>query len=254
MKGIRGLIVAIGLGITGAVLNLMYLTSKSRELGTVEFIGINPEESVPRGAPINVEKHLVPVPVPQPAARNLEKFALKYSDIATVKGLRAVRPLEGGSFLWRDDLRTPPAELDYSQNLRPGEEEVALGVPIDTRSIVPALIEPGNEVSFLAPRAPAESPTPAGGVEPGKPGAGASSEEIERVGPFRVLSVGNRVGRRDVFQAAGLPTTQENVLFVAIRLVNDKIEERGAKLQRLVQAGSGRPLSVLLHAPRTKKE
>jgi len=261
MKGIRGLIVAIGLGITGALLNLIYLTSKSEDLDTVEYIGVNSDVTIPRGTTI-LRQHLVPVKVPQKLARNLEKFAIRYSDISGVAGWRAVRTLEGGSFVWRDDLRTPPAELDFSQNLKPGEEELAWGIPIDSRSIVSALIEPGNEVSFLAPRPPAESPTlaPPGAipgavaVPGGAAGSGGGSDEVERVGPFRVLSVGSRVGRRDVFQAAGLPTAQENVLVVAIRLNNGKLEEKGAKLQRLLQAASFRPLSVLLHAPSTKKE
>jgi len=275
MKGIQGLIVAIGLGITGALLNFIYLANKSGDLEAVAFIGIGPEVRVARGSTI-VREHLVPVEVPQRVARNLEKFAVKFSDVNTVVGQKALRTLEGGSLLLRDDLRTPPAELDFTENLEAGvEEEVARGIPIDSRSIVPSLIEPGNLVSFLAPRVLSESPAVAaplspGGPEPGKPepgkpellrpvpgpgaaGAGSGLEEFEPVGPFRVLSVGSRVGRRDVFQAAGLPSAQENVLVIALRLRNKKLEDPGPRLERLLQSANFRPLSVLLHAPATKK-
>jgi len=271
MKGIQGLIVAIGLGITGALLNFFYLANKSGDLKAVAFIGIGAEVRVARGTTI-LGDHLVRVDVPGKLAGNLEKFAVKYSDVSTVVGQKALRTLEGGSLLMRDDLRTPPAELDFSENLEAGvEEEVARGIPIDSRSIVPSLIEPGNLVSFLAPRVLSESPTVAaplspGGLEPGKPellrpvpgpggaaGAGSGSEEFEPVGPFRVLSVGSRVGRRDVFQAAGLPTAQENVLVIALRLRNKKLVDPGPRLERLLQAANFRPLSVLLHAPATKK-
>jgi hypothetical protein len=269
MKGIQGLIVAIGLGVAGALLNFLYLTSKAGNLKPIGFIGIGPDVRVARGSPIRAD-HLVRVDVPGELARNLEKFAVKYSEVSTVVGQKALRTLEGGSLLMRDDLRTPPAELDFTENLPPDVEEVARGIPIDSRSIVPSLIEPGNLVSFLAPRVPAESPTvaaplPPGGSEPGKPellrpipspgpGGAAGAADFEPVGPFRVLSVGSRVGRRDVFQAAGLPTAQENVLVIALRLRNKKLEEPGPKLERLLQTVNFRPLSVLLHAPATKKE
>jgi len=269
MKGIQGLIVAIGLGITGALLNFIYLANKSGNLEAVAFIGIGDNVRVARGTTI-LGDHLVRVDVPGKLAGNLEKFAVKYSEVSTVVGQRALRTLEGGSLLFRDDLRTPPAELDFSENLLDGVEEVARGIPIDSRSIVPSLIEPGNLVSFLAPRVPAESPAVAaplspGGAEPGKPellrpipgpgaaGAGSGSEEFEPVGPFRVLSVGSRVGRRDVFQAAGLATAQENVLVIALQLKNKKLLDPGPRLERLLQSANVRPLSVLLHAPATKK-
>ena len=49
MKGIHGLIVAIGLGIAGAVFNFSYLSRKSADVERIDFIGIKPDVTVEHG-------------------------------------------------------------------------------------------------------------------------------------------------------------------------------------------------------------
>ena len=56
MKGIQGLIVAIGLGVAGAMFNWAYLASRSSQEATVSFVGIKegqdrqPRRNPPRRA------------------------------------------------------------------------------------------------------------------------------------------------------------------------------------------------------------
>ena len=51
MKGIQGLIIAIGLGIAGALFNFAYLYSRAQKDEAEDFIGIDPKVTVARGEP-----------------------------------------------------------------------------------------------------------------------------------------------------------------------------------------------------------
>ncbi|MGQ9574038.1 MAG: hypothetical protein ACUVUC_01845 [Thermoguttaceae bacterium] len=278
MKGIHGLIVAIGLGIAGALINFAYLYSKSRDVERVGFIGIKPKVTVARGEPLR-EEHLEEVLVPRMSVGNLKDFAVLYSARQTVIGSPVWRTLAGGSLLLQADLRTPPPELSFGQNLKAGVEERAMFVPIDTRRIVPSLIEPGDYVTFLAPGFDG-NPTPAGVASSGpgpasgtsdstdpeaKPGtlrpepAGTGTthrrqpaDGIELIGPFKILSLGNRLGSAEVMRAARIPQTQENVMTILVRLENGKLQPEAARLVRLLEETNYRPLGYLLH-PRTQR-
>jgi|GEM_PF-300878 len=277
MKGIQGLIIAIGLGIAGAILNFAYLVTKSQELETVDFIGVRPEITVNRGNRLT-EDSLQKVSIPRLSAGNLEKFAFPYSALGSVKNEIVYRTLEGGSLVMRSDIKTPVQDLDFGQNAPPGVEERAMGVPIDSKKVVPSLITPGDLVSFVVPRWVSAAPTPAegrpggaespGSAEPGKPGAirpipaagmfggggsaASSSGEVDLIGPFKVLSLGTRVGSAQVAQAYKVSTVQENVMMVLVRIENGKIEPQAVKLLRLMEQSDFRPLGYLLH-PRTQK-
>ncbi len=265
MKGIQGLIVAIGLGIAGALFNFAYLANRSRDVEKVAFIGIKEDKTIGRGELIS-EDSLEPVEIPRRWVGRLEDYAFLWSTRATVVGRRPWRALEGGSLLLRADLKTPPQELVFGVNLPPGVEERAIGVPIDTRKFVTSLVQPGDLVTFILAAGRREGPTLASdaskppAAEKGEPKAASSAgqteapsaEGIEKCGPFKVLSIGNRLGSYDVMMAAKIPQTQEGVMTILVRYENGKMDPQAARLLRHLQQTNSQPLAYELH-PRTQR-
>lgn len=261
MKGIRGLLLAIGFAIAGALVNFVYLAQKSRDVERVAFIGIKPEVEI-HPAEMLLDEHLTKVEIPASAVGNLKDFAYLYESRQTVVGERVPRAIPGGSLLLRHDLTTPPrGGLVLGEDARPGVEERAMGVPIDSRKIVPSLVNPGDLVSFLAPSGPA-GPTLAvepAKVEPGTPapavaprataGRSGSPGGVEMIGPFRILSIGNRLGSAEVMKAskAPLPQLQENVMMILVRVENGALEPEAVRLVKLLDESDSRPLAYLLH-------
>jgi len=266
MKGIHGLILAIGLGIAGALFNFAYLANRSRDVEKVAFIGVKEDKVVGRGEPLT-EENLEPVEIPRRWVGKLEDYAVLYSARQTVLGRRVWRALEGGSLLLRSDLKTPPRELNFGANLPSGVQEMATGVPIDSRKFVPSLVEPGDLVSFIVSASRVDSPTlaeapradPAGKANPkGAPSVMAarppSRDGVDLCGPFKVLSIGNRLGSHDVMQAAKISQTQENVMTIAVKIENGKMEPEAARLMRILEQAGTKSLGYLLHPRNEKKE
>lgn len=258
MKGIHGLILAIGLGIAGALFNFAYLASRSRDVEKVPFIGVKEDKVVGRGEPLS-EENIEPVEIPRRWVGKLEEYAILYSARQTVLGRRPWRPLEGGSLLLRSDLRTPPRELHFGENLPPGVQEMATGVPIDSRKFVPSLVQPGDLVSFIVSASRTDSPTLAEAkkADPkGAPAAAAprpaSRDAVDLCGPFKVLAIGNRLGTQDVMRAAKITQTQENVMTIAVKIENGKMEPEAARLMRILEQAGSKSLGYLLH-PRSEK-
>jgi hypothetical protein len=282
MKGIQGLIIAIGLGIVGALFNFAYLYNRSQETENEEFIGIAKDVTVNRGEVLQ-EGHLNAVPIPRAYAGKLKDFAFLWSGRRAEIDQRVARTLTGGSLLLRSDMETPPQALGFSQN----EKERGLGVPIDSRRNVASLVEPGDMVTFVVPGSAWESPTPApaddepnradaappagpGKTEPGKsePGKISPLSSIpagntrrppagspDFLGPFKVLSMGNRLGSTEVMRASRTPQTQENVMYVLVHMEKDKdkdnkwrlVEPEAQRLERILQENNNRPLTFYPH-------
>ncbi|MFZ5830557.1 MAG: hypothetical protein ACOY3P_10735 [Planctomycetota bacterium] len=251
MKGIMGLAVAAALGIAAAIFNFAYLTFKAQQLQTVSFVGIKPEVTVDIGDILR-EEHVMEVPVPQPMSRGLEAFAVKWSARASAVGGPVARTITGPRLLLEDDCRTPPV-----QELKLGPDEFAIGVPVDPRENVLSFIRPGEMVSFVFARGRPGEPTPAmppDASAPAENGGNASSAArgtsapIEIIGPFKVLSLGNRLGSFEVHQAARLPRVQENMMMIAVKLVNNRLEPRAEQLVLAMQTSDSRGVRVLLHS------
>src|SRR5207237_986795 len=153
-----------------------------------------------------------------------------WADRKTVIGMTAVYPFDGGEIILRQRLKTPPPAMELTR-----EDERGLPIPVDTRSFVPALVNPGDVVSFLVtvggpPPAPPNQdganggePTPAQSVV--RP-AMAGNQHMETIGPFRVLSIGNRLGSADVLKASGSSQFQENVMTIAVKVQGDQLEPK----------------------------
>ena len=265
--GIRGLIVALGLGFVGAVFNFMYLNTLSQEVARIEFVGVKHGRTIEKGEPVSVDD-LEIVPVPKSAAGNLAQFAVLADAKAGVIGRNVCRTVQGGSLLMSDDLKTPPLELNFSQTAGPNEKsrERAMWIPFDTRSFVPALINPGAEISLLLPKIAAGGraalPTPAAppagdpaaeGQPTPTPVVAPSSIETEIVGPFRVLSVGNRLGTVEVMKASKLMQSNESLLTISVTVdAQGNLEPKAQRLWDLLRASNYQGAGVMLHPPARK--
>ncbi len=235
MKGLQGLVIAIVLGLAATVLNWFYLVRQSQQVERVAFIGVRSDQYVERGERLRNE-HLVAIQIPRNAVGNLRDFAVPDAARATVLGQAVSRPLHGGSLLLQADLDTPPPKLSLGQNER------IMWIPVDSRSYVPSLITPGDMVTFKVARM---APTPAGGpANPETARPAAPPGPVERIGPFKVLSVGNRLGSAEVMQAAKIPQMQENVLGISI---TPEVEARADRLWAMVQATDFRSVGIEKH-------
>jgi Flp pilus assembly protein CpaB len=256
MKAIHGLVIAVGLGIAAAFFNFAYLNFKSTKAEKEYFIGVKPNVTINRGDRLS-EENLAPIGIPKGSVGNLDKFAIRYDDLETVKGMNVWRTLNDSALLLRDDLRTPPQELDLK------EGERAMWIPIDSRAFVPSLVEPGDLVDFIVSTSLIAQPTPAvpesdpQGASPvpvpGPTPMGSTRGKTEIIGPFKVLALGNRLGSSDVMKAARIPQTQENVMAISAKEVNGKLEEQAQKLWNILQSTNFRGVGILLRDRKTPK-
>lgn len=262
MKGTYGLILAIGLGVVGALLNFAYLANKSSKEELVGFVGIR--TNLQQGERLRADA-IEEVRIPARVAGHLKNYAVLWSARDAEVDKRVSRNLPAGSLLLLQDMRSPPAALDFGKNLPPGVEERAWFVPVDLRRMVPSLVQPGDLVTFVAPAAEAglphralPKPNPAGPENPGRssPEPILSADlasvppaegDLEMIGPFRVLSLGNRLTAPEVLQAAQIPQTQEGVMTIAVRLENGRLEPQAQRLLRLLEVSRAQPLVVMLH-------
>ena len=253
MNGTKALTIAAALGLAGAALNWYYLFTKAQQLEKIEFLSIAPGVTIQPGDRFT-ESKLAPLAIPKDnASKQFRDEGILYADRQTVINMPAVRTHREREILLRQDLKTPPATLALTK-----ENERAMWIPVDTRTFVPSLVNAGDLVSFVVGGAPA-LPTPA---SPGEPGSEAGPEEnvptlaappsAELIGPFRVLSLGNRLGSADVLKASGVAQMQENVMTVSVTVENGQLDPKAAKLWKLLQASGFRQVGVLLH-PRVEK-
>jgi len=256
MKAIHGLILAIGLGIGAAILNFSYLTMKTKEADTVEFVGIAKDTIISRGEKLT-RADLVPVPIPEVSVGNLRDFAVLYKARNDVLGDPVWRTLEGGDLLLREDIKTPLQSLNLSEGWG------AIGVPFDAKSFPPSLIMPGDKVSFVFARAAVNSPrlavpNPANPSNPGETPAekAAPPGPTETIGPFTVLSMGNRLGTDEVMRTHRVPQVMENVITIRVKFSKDGSKMEDIKAQKLldrIYTSGSRQVGIQLH-PRKKKQ
>ena len=252
------LLAAALLGAAGFFANLLYLTEKAKQFAGVQFIGIAKNVIIQPGDRFSEDK-LVAVAIPEAAYAadaDLREFGLLWSDRQTVVGMPAVRLYTGGELLLRKDLKTPPSSLALK-----GETERALWIPVDTRSFVASLVNPGDLVSFyvsdaptpaaLPPDSTASTPEETDATQP-PPQAFAVNAKSDLIGPFRVLSVGNRLGSSDVLKASGVPQLQENVMTISVTVQGDQLEPKADRLLRQLRLSGNRQAAVILH-PRPNK-
>ena len=254
MKGIHGLIIAIGLGIAATIFNWLYLQQKSKHTEMVYFIGVAAGETIGRGE-LFTEDKLKKVPFPKEYAKDLKDFVVHWDSLDEVCDTRAPRLIKDRSLLVDRDLEGALQELDL-------EGGSLMWVHVNTRTCVPSLINPGDYVSFLvsAPHlAPPRSETE---DQPGSmTGEGAANEttyappggQSKPIGPFLVMSMGNRLGTSDALVVAKIAQIQENTMGIKLMIgANGNFEPKAQALLNAQQATGNRPVGVILHSPKKK--
>lgn len=244
MKGMPGIAIACLLGVLAAGLNWFYLDRKSREFQKVSFVSVAPDTQIHVGETF-AASHFVEMPVPEVAARKLETVAVLWKDLDTVVGMNAAREFSGAELLLRKDLETPPAELELAA------DERAMWIPVDQKTFIAALVVPGDEVDFLLPTARHAPPSATSEGGPTPTVAITPTGRTEIVGPFKVLSIGNRLGKTNVLNASRVPQLQENVITVGVKMSGNVLDDKAQRLLDAMQATNYREVGLLLR-PRKK--
>ncbi len=238
MKGMQGLIVAGLLGVLGVALNWIYLQGKTRDVATVRFLGIRAQTPLEAGQVIR-EEHLQAVPVPAMHAGNLRDFVYLHEERGAVVGITATRRYETGDLFYRQDYRTPPAEL----KLEPHER--LIWVPVNSGGFVPELVDPGDRIEFIIPIYEAQAQS-AGNEDEWAASPARRVVRIESIGPFRVGSLGSRLASREVARGSRLATSQERLIGIIVSQQDQRERDNAMNLQARVLAGDFRDVGVAL--------
>jgi Flp pilus assembly protein CpaB len=239
MKGVQGLLLALGLGLAGAICNWFYLERLAGRQERVSFIGIKAEVQINIGDVLR-EDQLVKIDIPRSAVGNLEQVAPRWKDLDYVVGWPSTRSFRGGELVLQQDIRTPGTK-DLNEKI--GKTEVALWIPIDARTFNSSRVNPNDEVSFILPRT--GGPTTAPVAENETPSVTSNSEIV---GPFRILEIGNRTGRPEVQRAAGNRQAIESSITVVAKLENGHLDAKSEKITEYMRSTKSQGLQVILHA------
>jgi len=252
MKGLQGLIVAGLLGLLAVALNWVYLQQKTADVDKVMFLGVKEGVSVTPPDTLTIED-LEAVPVPERHAGNLKDYVFLYSDLKTVVGISPSRTVRGGELLTRSVYATPPAVL----KLKPDERHYT--VSIASQSFVPALVNPGDEITFIVPVSKSRNKPPAGLPPAGEDAAGppvvganatAADAGIESIGPFIIASVGNRLGSSGALRASRKSQVQERLIGIVVKVEGDQYDRQSMKLIEHITRNTSRNIGVVLHPPK----
>lgn len=246
MRGTIGLVVAVGLGVLGAVMNFIYLSQQALKMEKVSFVAIDSSARLNLGDKFK-DSQLTKVDIPENNLGNLNLVAVEWKDRATVVGMKATRAYRGGEILLWQDLKSPPFR-SLSEQL--GKDELARTVPVDARSFVPELLIPGDLISFVVPKvatvadAKGNSQTPA-----------FDSTSTTVIGPFQVISLGARMGSTDVMKANNQPTGQQHLLSIRVRRDKDgRLEPQAELLFQYLASTNNSPLQVVIHPASLKNK
>ncbi|MDA1018281.1 MAG: hypothetical protein O3A00_27980, partial [Planctomycetota bacterium] len=123
------------------------------------------------------------------------------------------------------------------------DNETAIWAPIDTRITITSQIIPRvTPVSLYLP------------VSRNPAAIKSTTEDWEWLGPFEVLSVGNRLGSLEVMQADNISARQNNILTLRATSKTGQPDANVVALQNYLVQTSYAPLRVKLHAPVRKKD
>jgi hypothetical protein len=272
MKSIYGMALAIALGLGGVVLNYFYLWRKAQDFDKVQFIGIKDQVILRSGDAIK-EEHIEPVSIPKASVGNLGKYAIPWDLNSSVLNTKVWREVSGPRLLVDDDRKTPPPsdKLDLKERGKDKDgvvrEERAWGIPIAKGQFPVSLVMPGDMVTFLVGRSYDVLPPPGGDDAAAADGGDASATpepaatpaakpksttpKLDRIGPFRVVSMGNRLGSTRVMQASRIPPQQEDCMLIAVKYTTiagvDVPDANAEKLWLRLEANGFRGVGIELH-------
>ena len=251
MKGFQGILIAVGLGITGGVCNWFYLERQADKYVRVSFVAIAPGTTINRGDQF-AKSHFQEVGFPEKQLGNLELTAVKWDAYKTVIGLRATKNYAPNEILLVQDLKTP-ARQDLNRLIK--DDERVMWIPVDSRTFNASHVNPGDQVSFLVPKLSRSFPTVANGTNDNgnadvKLAVDKSASDI--IGPFFILALGDRKGRSDVLKASGGSFGSENEIAIVVKIKGNTLEPKAQQISDIVSQRNLRGVQVLLH-PAPKK-
>ncbi len=259
MKGTYALVIAVTLGFAAAAFNFLYLQMRSQSEGQIVLLGIKKDVVIRAGSRIS-EADVEQVPIPEQQFGNLDGVVFLHKSREEAYAHPVCRELTGPSLVFYRDVR-PPGET-----FALGPDEAAIGIPVDTRSYPMSLVVPGDKVSFVLHKIQLRSPTPtampedAGELEPIADQPEAVRQPLapgptETLGPFTVLSLGNRLGSTEVMRANRIPQSQGNVITIRVKVKPapsyELIDPRAQKLLNLLHATGFRQVSII-HFPQNR--
>lgn len=243
MRGLPGLIIAVALGIIGAICNWAYLARQASRMQKESFVVLRSDAQLNMGDSFR-DQHLTKVEIPRDNLGNLNDVAIYWKDKASVVGLTATKAYRGNEILLWQDLKTPSTR-DFSHLL--AKNEIARWVPVDSRTFVPSRISPGNLISFIFPRSSRQ--TASGNSR--NPVVQSSGSTI--VGPFRILSLGARTGESDPRRANSFSGGQEQLIGISLKVTEGQLEPEAERLFQVL-GESPAPPGVLLHSAEREDE
>jgi hypothetical protein len=187
MKHSLRLLIPIGLAVVAAIVNYLTMTSATRPVNFVQVTG-----NLKVGEPFS-ESNLGRLQLPA-TFEGLSKTAVPFEHIGVLYGQPASREFRAGDVVfWRDS-----AEGNLQIRLEPDEE--IMPVPLGRVETIPALLRIGGAISFRFKRTD-----------------GHDKSEAEWIGPFRIVSVGNRF----TDDKEGSPSSEN------LKLVSVAVKRRG---------------------------
>jgi hypothetical protein len=173
----------------------------------------------------------------------LAKAAIQAQDRSLLMQRTVARRLKRNDLLLYSDV-TNPAEL----KLEPGE--ASLGVSLGDVAIVPRLLLVGEEIGFLVNmRGTAVEPAATAGDGDPPPAGGPRAADVTYLGPFRLLSVGERISR---VQTEKVTSGNDRDICIAVPL-SKETGQMSDTARRLVSAMAGNEsgrsaiVAVVLH-------
>lgn len=235
MRGLQGIAIAVALGIVGALCNWFYITKQASNFVKVSFVAISQDSQINPGDKFK-ESHFIKIDIPESNQGNLDEVAVLWRDLPTVIGEVANRPYRGGEILLQNDLQTPP-QRNISEEL--GEGEVLRWVPVDQRTFAPDHINPGDMVKF-------DVSTPGRAAQGNN--ARSTVTSTTQFGPFEILTLGNRRGKKEILKSRGGSVGQENLIGIRVEEKGKSGEEAGRLFDAMKRTGSQGVQVILLSA------
>lgn len=247
-----GLVIALSLALVAGVLNWKYLERKTEEVEIVSFLSIKQSVVVEAGERF-LESHFEPLNIPKKSVGTLDKSAVLFADIHTVVSSTAIKTYAGGQVVLLQELVTPSKKLNIGAN----EEAFFVNVG---GSFIPSLFAPGDLVNFMIPparRVSFRGPQENGDTNNEEQGQDWNIQEepeivqgnTKFIGPFRVISVGGRLGSYEVNRAQGRRGGSEKVLGIALLKKNGLPDPKSRELVDAVVSPGFRYALVSLVKP-----
>jgi hypothetical protein len=181
---------------------------------------------------------------------SMKSSAVLWEDRKVLWKKKAGRSLRKGDMFFLSDAL-------QAIELQPGDGEVAMAISLDRIPYVPRFLLVGEKIGFLIEQSKNEAANPPANPPAGTPAAPRETEPAY-VGPFRLLSVGERLSRTQPDDAGtAVDTSGRGLIYVGIRL-DESTKQLDEASRRLVLAqvpdmtGRQKILGIVLHGNRQK--